>query len=151
MNNQYTRDFGKVDLVETLSKFYSPLFGRQIDPLTDILVTTGAYCALNIATQVFVDPGDEVIIIEPYFDCYAPMVKLAGGIAKFIPLVPRGDKSSTANWKLDFDRLDRLISKKTKAIILNNPGNPLGKVWRKEELETLSKIIIRHDICSNRS
>ena len=72
--------------MSVLSKLYSPLVGKQIDPLTEVLVTCGAYEALYSSITGHVDDGDEVIIIEPYFDCYEPMIKAAGGIPRFIPL-----------------------------------------------------------------
>lgn len=72
--------------MEALSTLYTKLVGRKIDPFSEILVTTGAYEALYSIIQGHVDDGDEVIIIEPFFDCYEPMVKVAGGVARYIPL-----------------------------------------------------------------
>lgn len=71
-----------------MSKLYSQLIGRQINPQTEIVVTAGAYEALFSCIQGHTSPGDEVIIIEPFFDCYEPMVKTVGGIPVFIPLRP---------------------------------------------------------------
>lgn len=73
-------------MVAALAKLYSQLVGRQLDPQNEILVTAGAYEALYSAINGHVDEGDEVIIIEPFFDCYEPMVKTAGGVPRFIPL-----------------------------------------------------------------
>ena len=95
--NQYTRDYGKTSLVEILSEFYSPLFNRKIDPKNEILVTNGAYMALYIICQAIINPGDEVLIIEPFFDCYAPMVRLAGGIPKYVQLEV---KTGSCDWAL---------------------------------------------------
>lgn len=73
-------------MVNALSTLYTKLVGREIDPLTEVLTTAGAYEALYASIQGHIDVGDEVIIIEPFFDCYEPMVKAAGGIPRFIPL-----------------------------------------------------------------
>lgn len=72
--------------MQALSTLYTKLVNREVNPFTEILVTTGAYEALYAAIQGHVDDGDEVIIIEPFFDCYEPMVKMAGGVPRFIPL-----------------------------------------------------------------
>ena len=80
-------------LVQAIGKLYSKLLQRELNPLNEIIITSGAYEALYSAIMGHVDVGDEVIIIEPFFDCYEPMVKMAGGIAKFIPLKPVSPKS----------------------------------------------------------
>ena len=97
--HQYTRGFGHPRLVSAIAALYSKLLGigHSINPTTEVLVTDGAYEALFTAILGHVNPGDEVIIIEPYFDCYEPMVKLAGGTPVFISLKP---VSKTNSWKL---------------------------------------------------
>ena len=75
-------------MVTALANLYTELVGRKIDPMHEVLATCGAYEALYCAIQGHVDEGDEVIIIEPFFDCYEPMIKKAGGIPRYIPLKP---------------------------------------------------------------
>lgn len=132
--NQYTRSNGTVQLVTALATFYSPLLKMEINPLTQIVCSAGANGALFTAIQTFINPGEEVIIIEPFYTNYAPRVRFAGGIPKYISLRPEGKENTSADWKLDFTELENIISKKTKAIIFNNPNNPLGKVWTSSEL-----------------
>lgn len=146
--NQYTRGYGHPKLVKALADMYSPLLDRDLDQNKNIIVTVGAYGALYAAIMGNICPGDEVIIIEPFFDCYAPMVRLAGGIPKFVSLKAPADEKlaeSTENWYLDMDEFKALFSDKTKAVIVNNPHNPTGKVFSLEELTAICDVIKEND------
>lgn len=150
MLNQYTRGFGHPRLVNALSKLYSKLVCQTINPQTEVLVTIGAYESIYCAINAFVDKGDEVIVIEPYFDCYEPMVRLAEGKCNFVPLRlnKKADSKeiSSADWCLDLKELESSITSKTKMLILNTPHNPIGKVFSRKELEAIGEICQRHNL-----
>ncbi|KAF8796005.1 Kynurenine--oxoglutarate transaminase 3 like protein [Argiope bruennichi] len=129
--NQYTRGFGHPRLKE-------------------ILVTVGAYEALYCTILGLVNPGEEVIIIEPFFDCYEPMTKMAGGVPVFIPLRPKktGTGVSSSDWCLDPQELASKFNSKTKMIIVNTPHNPLGKLgWAYGPSHLMRSLQLLHQNC----
>uniref|UniRef100_A0A5F9CRR1 Kynurenine--oxoglutarate transaminase 1 n=1 Tax=Oryctolagus cuniculus TaxID=9986 RepID=A0A5F9CRR1_RABIT len=141
---------GYPPLTEILASFFGKLLGQELDPLKNVLVTVGAYGALFTAFQALVDEGDEVIIMEPFFDCYEPMTLMAGGRPVFVSLrpSPSQDKEpdSSSNWCLDPAELASKFTARTKALVLNTPNNPLGKVFSKAELELVAHLCRQHDV-----
>ncbi|XP_050010930.1 kynurenine--oxoglutarate transaminase 1 isoform X3 [Alexandromys fortis] len=150
MLNQYTMAFGYPPLTKILASFFGKLLGQELDPLKNMLVTVGAYGALFTAFQALVDEGDEVIIIEPAFDCYEPMTLMAGGRPVFVSLKPspaaKGQLESSNDWQLDPTELASKFTPRTKALVLNTPNNPLGKVFSKKELELVADLCQQHDV-----
>lgn len=98
----------------------------------------------------FVEGGDEVIVFEPFFDQYISNIEMAGGVVRYVPLRPpaRGatETTSSADWKLDMEALAATITGRTKMIIINTPHNPIGKIFTREELESIARLAVRHNI-----
>lgn len=139
--NQYARSAGHPRLVNALAQVYSPLFGRTLDPMQEIVVTVGATEGIFATVQALVNPGDEVILIEPFYDSYPAAVIMAGGTPVYVPLRGPADSRSAAEWVLDLDELAAAVTPRTKLIMLNTPLNPLGKVYSRAELEALAAFV----------
>ncbi len=140
--HQYARGAGHLPLVEALAAQLSPSFGRDIDPLTEITITVGATEALFVATMALVDPGDEVILVEPFYDSYPADAFIAGGVPRYVPLRP----DEQGRWALDPDELRAVFSDRTRTIFLNTPHNPTGKVFSRAELQLIAKLCQQHDV-----
>jgi N-succinyldiaminopimelate aminotransferase len=136
--NQYPPMMGVMALREAVAANWKRFHGLNVDPAREVLVTSGATEALSDAINAIVEPGDEVVLIEPLYDCYLPLVKRAGGIPKLVRVTP-------PNWMLDGDALAKAFSPKTKAILLNNPQNPAAKVFSRDELMLIAELCVRHD------
>jgi len=143
-HNQYTRPGGNPALVEVIGKMYSPLLGREIDPMSQVSVSAGAQEGIFNILATFCDPGEEVVCVEPYFDAYKKAADMAGAKVKGVPLrLPEGS-TSAGDFKLDIDELDSTLSDKTKLLILNTPHNPTGKVFDKTELNDVAEVVKRY-------
>lgn len=143
--HQYTRSAGHPNLVNQLARRYSIHMKKKIDPMNEVAVTVGASQALYLSLQSLVQPGDEVILFEPFFDLYVNQIRLAGGTPVFVPLRfdPYNDDNelevSGGEWKLDREELMKVVSPKVKVIILNSPHNPTGKVFTRNEMEIIAE------------
>lgn len=135
----YARSAGHPKLIKVLAEHYEKQLNHKIIPEQEILVTVGASEALFLAIMSFVDVGDEVIVIEPGFDLYYGALKMAQANIKTVSL--------TDSLEMNWDKLNSLISDKTKMLILNTPHNPSGKVFNKDELTKLSKILDKAPNC----
>ncbi|MBI1876743.1 MAG: aminotransferase class I/II-fold pyridoxal phosphate-dependent enzyme [Chloroflexi bacterium] len=137
--NQYAPGSGRLSLREAIAGKMARHYGLPINPATEITVTSGATEAIFAAIMGLVNPGDEVILFEPYYDSYLPSVQMAGGVPRFYTLRP-------PNWAIDRDELAALFSDKTKLIVVNTPHNPTGKVYSEVELQIIADLCQTHDV-----
>jgi len=144
--NQYARSAGHPRLVRALAALYSPLFDRDLDPMSEIVVTVGATEGIFATIQALVEPGDEVILIEPFYDSYPAAVSMAGGRPVYVPLRAPAGATAAEQWTLDDAELRAAFSPATKLLILNTPLNPLGKVFTRAELQRIADIAVEHNI-----
>jgi aspartate/methionine/tyrosine aminotransferase len=136
--NQYPPMMGLLDLRKAVGAHYRHWHGLAFDPDSEIMVTSGATEAIAGAILSLINPGDEVVLFQPMYDCYLPMVRRAGGIAKLVPLQP-------PDWRLTEEALAAAFSPKTKVVLFNNPLNPSCTVYGREDLERLARFCRDND------
>jgi len=136
--NQYPSMMGIPELRTAIAAHYGRWQGLDLDPNTEVMVTSGATEALAGAILGIVEPGDEVVLFEPMYDAYLPLVRLAGGVPKFVTLQP-------PHFRLTEEALARAFSPKTKAVVFNNPLNPTATVFSNEDLALLAAFCRKFD------
>ncbi len=137
--NQYAPGTGAPALRKAIADHARRFYGLDVDVNKGVVVTAGATQGVMSSIMGLVDRGDEVIIIEPFFDSYVPNVQWAGAIPVYVPMHP-------PHWTLDPDELRAAFTRKTKAILLNTPHNPTGRVYTREELQMIADLCIEHDV-----
>ncbi len=141
--NQYPPGPGMPALREAISRHQASYYGLSYDPASEILVTVGATEAISASILALCEPGDEVLVFEPYYDSYAACITLAGATRAPVALRP-----ATAGERFGFDpdELRRAVSPRTRVMLLNSPHNPTGTVLTRDELETIAEICLDHDL-----
>jgi len=137
--NQYAPGIGMPTVREAIAGHAERFYRQKLDPETDVLVTSGATEAVFAAILGLTDPGDEVIVFEPVYDTYVPNLVMAGVTPRYVPL--RGE-----NWTFDPDELAKAFRRLTRAIIVNTPHNPTGKVYSPQELRVIAELCQKHDV-----
>ena len=138
-HNQYPPGLGIKKLRDAISHHQMRFYGLEFDSETEVLVTAGATEAIAASLLAICEQGDEIITFEPYYDSYAASIALAGGVRRVITL-------NTPDYSFSIDDLEKLITAKTKAILLNSPHNPTGKVFTHNELNQIANLCIEHDL-----
>ena len=139
---QYARGAGAPELCEIIASETGRSLGREVDSELEVTITVGATEALFATILALVEPGEEVILLEPFYDSYPADVAIAGGISRYVPL--RLD--AAGRWGLDFDELEAAFSSATRLLVLNTPHNPTGKVFDEAELKAIADLAQRYDV-----
>jgi N-succinyldiaminopimelate aminotransferase len=138
-HNQYARPYGIPQLVEAIAVHQERFHGLRYDPLDEVTVVAGATEALHAAIMGILEPGDEAILFEPFYDAYRPDLAMAGAGWRSVRLEPPG-------FSLDIDALEAAAGPRTRAIVVNSPHNPTGKVFTRAELEAIAELCHRRDL-----
>ena len=136
--NQYPPMMGLPELRQATAAHYKRWQGLDLDPDAEIMVTSGATEAIAGALMALLSPGDEVVLFEPMYDAYVPLVRRAGGVPKFVTLTP-------PHFGLSEEALAKAFSPRTKAVLFNNPLNPTATIFSRADLDLLAAFCIRHD------
>lgn len=137
--NQYAPGPGSLDLRQRVAEHAGRSYGLEVDAARGVITTPGATEAVFVSIMGLADPGDEVIVIEPFFDSYVPGVLMAGAAPVYVPLHPPA-------WTFDPDELRAAFGPRTRAIILNTPHNPTGRVFSLDELMLIAELCQQHDV-----
>ncbi|MGC8740215.1 MAG: aminotransferase class I/II-fold pyridoxal phosphate-dependent enzyme [Candidatus Sumerlaeaceae bacterium] len=136
----YTSNYGLRELRVELANWLARRYDLSYDPDTEIIITVGGSEAIDIALRALLEPGDEVIVVEPCYVSYAPAVILAGGTPRFVATLQE------EGFRLNFERLREAVTPRTKALILNYPNNPTGATLRLPDLEKVVQFAAEHDL-----
>jgi len=137
--NQYAPGRGIADLRHAIAAHQFDNWGLRVDPDTEVVVTTGATEAIAGAMLGLLDPGDEVIVLEPYYDSYVAMIQMAGAVRRPVTLHP-------PDFRPDIEQMRAAVTPRTRMILLNSPHNPTGMVLTAAELDAIAQIAIDHDL-----
>ncbi len=137
--NQYATTWGAPRLRTAIARKQSAAWGRAVDPETEVTVSCGATEAMIAAMLAAVDPGDEVIVFEPFYENYGPDCVISGAVPRYIPL-------RAPDWSFDEDELRAAFNGRTRAIVINTPHNPTGKVYSEAELRLIAELCLEHDV-----
>jgi methionine aminotransferase len=133
-HNQYAPMLGVYALREALARKIELLYGRRYDPVTEICVTAGATEALFSTITALVRPGDEVVLFQPAYDSYAPAVQLSGGTPVYVTL-------RRPDYRVDWDEVRKVVSSRTRVVMLNSPHNPTGMVFDRDDIRELARVL----------
>jgi N-succinyldiaminopimelate aminotransferase len=137
--NQYAPGNGVAVLRQAIARHQQRHYGLDLDPDTQVLVTTGATEGIAAALLGLVDPGDEVVVLEPYYDSYVAMIQMSGGVRRVVTL-------RAPDYRLDADELRATVTPRTRFLLLNSPHNPTGTVLTRVELQAVADVAIEHDL-----
>ena len=137
--NQYAPGIGVPELRDAIAAHQSRHYGIDLDPGRQVLVTTGATEGIAAALLALVDPGDEVVVLEPFYDSYTACIQMAGGVRRPVTL-------RAPDFRLDVDELRAAVTDRTTVLLLNSPHNPTGTVLTRAELEAVAEVARRHDL-----
>jgi aspartate/methionine/tyrosine aminotransferase len=136
--NQYPSMMGIPELRQAIATHYAHWHGLNLDPMAEVMVTSGGTEALTSSLLAVIEPGDEVVLFQPMYDSYLPIIRQAGGIPRLVRLQPPG-------WRLNEEILREVFNHKTKAVVFNNPLNPAAVVYPREDLELLARFCQEFD------
>jgi aspartate/methionine/tyrosine aminotransferase len=137
--NQYPPMAGLPELRQAVGAHYARSQGLDLDWQTEVTVTSGATEALAAAFFALIEPGDEVVVFQPLYDAYLPLIRRAGGVPKLVSLVP-------PRWRIERAALQAAIGPRTRFLVLNNPNNPAGTVLADEDLALLAEVCVAHGL-----